>query len=261
MGLFSGIKHAISNVADSATDLGNNLVLGPTGALVNGIVDIKDPIDKTWKTITPWNDNSEGAIGIGKITPWKESGNLVSPSTFADIAAMVGAAYGGASMMGGAGTASTPGLSGGGITSGGVTSGGITNSGALSVGSNPFGVSSSLLGGASSSTPALASGATNSGGLFGGMSGLEKGLLGLGAANSAMQGVGMYMNAQQQNALAKAQDKYNRQQQTNYDNTNNMAYSSKYDYSSIQQKAANDPAYYAGVKSAVDRIKSMRGQS
>jgi hypothetical protein len=259
MGLFGGISHALSSVANSVTDVGNNLGLGPTGALVNGVVNIKDPIDSAWKTITPWNENSEGALGIGKITPWKESGDLVSPSTFADVALLLGGAY----AAGGLGASSGS----GGLFSGGVTSGGLAGDAAISttptlsesLAANSMFSPSSTAGAGVLSGAGTGSGAGSSAGLFSGLTGFQKAALGIGAANTAIQGVGGYMQAQQANELAKQQAAWNAQQQENYDKTNYMGYTPKYDYTGIAQRGNSDPVYRAGAISALNRIKAMRG--
>lgn len=271
MGLFGGISKALSSVGN---------VLG----------DVKDTVDNTWKDITPWNDNSEGAIGIGKITPWKESGNLLSLSSLADAGLLflgAGAAgYGPASGLFSSAGGTGSGLTAGGIKTGGVTSGGLTSGSTLSnnlAASSAFsptaasgdGLIPALSGAESSSLGGSLSGALDTSVYFNpyapagideftgagtGLTTFQKALLGATAANAGVQGYNAYATAANNNKLAKQQAEYNAQQQKNYDNTNNVGYTSKYDYSAIQNRASSDPAYYAGVKSAVDRIKAMRGQ-
>ena len=225
MGLFGSIGSAISGAWDKVTDTAND----------------------AWETVTPWNDETEGALGIGKVTPFGGNGNLFSWETLGDAATLAAMGYGANAAFGG--------------SSGGLFSGGLASDATLSATptlSEQL-AANSVFSPTSTAGAGLLGAAGSGAGSAAGLTGMQKGLLALGGVNALTQGVGMFQQAQAQNQLAKQQQAWNEQQQENYDKTNYMGYTPKYDYQNIIKRGNSDPTYRAGAVSAMNRIKAMRG--
>jgi len=205
MGLFGSISKAVNKVVHKVT---------PWNDKSEGVLGLN--------RITPWNDKTEGAFGIGKITPWNSDPSNVF-GVLGDGAALAAIIYGGMAAAGATGTtpgAATPGAAATSTTTaardltinptvtGGVlnanTGGGAMSSTAGGGGGFQSGLGSKLSGLFSGGGSSAAGGGSSAAG--GGLIGFVKAhpiVTGMIAAG-AIGGVGNYMAAREQ---AKAQER------------------------------------------------------
>lgn len=184
MGLFDG------GIGDFVSDIGDTINEG-----FSSITPWNDESEGAFGIahITPWNDETEGTLGIGKLTPWDSDPSQLT-SSFGDGAALAALIYGGAQAAGAAQAAVA------GSTTAGATA--TTGSAGASLGTgsaapsaflaNAPGVATQSAGiGASMSAPGMASQASGGQGLFGSLTS-KAGSLGSSALDKA-SGAGSYL--------------------------------------------------------------------
>jgi len=176
MGLFGSISKAVNKVVHKVT---------PWNDKSEGVLGLN--------RITPWNDKTEGAFGIGKITPWNSDPSNVF-GVLGDAAGLAAIIYGGMTAAGATGT--TPGAA---ATPGAATPGAAATS--TTTAARNLAIRPTMTGGVLS---ANAGGGSSAAG--GGLIGFVKAhpiVTGMIAAG-AIGGVGNYMAAREQ---AKAQER------------------------------------------------------